>query len=216
MKRPRELEELSGFCYLLSRLFCSPPDREVREDVKTLGWLAHDKGCEELGIEFTQLFSVPHPQRIHSHQSIYGDVLTIEASSPDVTGCGISFPGGKFRGYLGGESNSLVSRLYRTACFIPPDRAPAMADHISTELSFMGYLYLMEARFRKSDSEGKAKVFLKLREIFWTQFLGCWLKAFAEKVAVNQLSAFYRKVGHELLCFIERISSVRCVHITKT
>jgi TorA maturation chaperone TorD len=198
MKLPTELEELGGFYYFLSRLFSHPPDASVVQDALALGWLSDKSEIGPLQVEFTRLFSIPGPEVIPSHQSIYTDTLKVEASLSDPADCDRTFTGGSFRGYLGGESCSNASQLYKSAGFVPPDPAPAMADHIGNEFAFMGYLCLMEAKSRKNGLGDEARAFKKLREVFWERFLGRWIKEFAEKLASSPVSEFYRLVGRQL------------------
>src|SRR3989338_7174210 len=93
------MKERAGEYLLLSRLLAAPPDTKTLQDVKTLGWIETEPDLETLHIEFTRLFSIPGPDAIATHQSIYTDVLQGDFS----TG---------LKGYLGGKSSSQVKHWY--------------------------------------------------------------------------------------------------------
>lgn len=202
-----KLQERGGECRLLSRLLAVPPDATVVQDAQTIGLIgAHRKpDLESLHLEYSRLFSVPGPDAVAAHQSIYTDVLEMEPSGPDKLGCGLAFAGGEFRGYLGGQSCAEAKRWYVSAGFKPPD-APAMADHISTQLAFLAHLYLAEAQVCEADEAEDAQAFRELRAGFYARFLGGWIRSFGEKLAVNRVSEFYRGIGsHILMMFQEDV-----------
>jgi len=198
----QELQERGGKFRLFSMLLATPPDAALLEDVRTLGWVesAEVSSLDDLQVEFTRLLSAPGPDAVAAHQSIYTDTLRIEASGADALGCGMTFPGGEFQGHLGGESCAQVKRCYDAVLFTPQDQAPAMADHMSTQLGFFAHLYLAEARARTGGEIDDARAFRELRDEFFARFLGRWIGAFGEKLSSNLVSKFYRQVGIQLLC----------------
>ena len=192
-----ELTECAGKFRLLGRLLAAPPDAVLLEDVRSLGWTGPEDAAalEDLQVEYTRLFSAPGPAAVPAHQSIYTDVLRLRASEPAANSCG-AFPGGEFKGYLGGESCSEAGRWYAAAGFRPRDPAPAMADHISTQLDFLAHLYWLEAQARSRPED--ARYARELRGEFFSRFTGRWAAAFCAKIATNDVSDFYRSVGRIL------------------
>lgn len=197
----RKTQEQGGQLHLLSRLLASPPDAIVLQDAEAVGLIdaGWRRGLEAVQIEFSRLFSVPGPDAIAAHQSIYTDVLELEPSGPDTFGCGRAFAGGQFQGYLGGKSCSEAGRWYVLAGFEPRDPSLAMADHISTQLDFLGYLFLAESRACETGDREDMQSFQELRGQFHAQFLGKWIERFGEKLAANGVSELYRRLGRCLL-----------------
>ena len=212
-----ELRERSGKYSFLSRLLAVPPNTAVLEDIQLLEWMGQDwkPDLETLQVEFTRLFSVPGQEAIAAHQSVYTDVLRIESSGTDSLGCGMSFEGGEFRGYLGGESCAQLTHWYASSAFQPLNSSSVMADHIATELAFFAHLYLAEARACEAGEVEEAGAFQELHKEFYTQFLGRWVKTFGEKLAANTASEFYRRIGRHVLievCVLKaHYSLVRCM-----
>jgi len=195
-----KLREKAGELRLLSRLLAAPPDAAALADAQTVGLL--DAGwqprLEQIQVEYTRLFSAPGPEAIAAHQSVYTDTLEMEPSPADPTGCGMSFPGGAFQGYLGGKSCAEAARWYREAGFRPSEEFYQMADHISVQLDFLAYLYGAEARALDGDDAEEARAWRGIRDDFRAAFLGRWLEAFAQKAAANEVSDFYARLGRRL------------------
>ena len=204
-----EIREQAGKLRFLSRLLSSPPDTALLEDLLRLGWIRSGEGpaLEDLQVEFTRLFSAPGPDTVAPHQSVYTDLLRIESLGPDGLDCGLSFPGGQFRGYLGGESCSEVKRWYDAAHFNPEDIPPAMADHIATQLAFLAHLYLAEAQALESGELDEAKAFEALSNEFYHRFLDRWMATFGGKLASNRVSKFYGRIGCTLLEWVHSTAS---------
>jgi TorA maturation chaperone TorD len=204
-RRAEEIQERGGKFRLLSRLLAVPPDAALLEDVRALGWIEPSEvsDLENLQVEFTRLFSAPGPDAVAAYQSIYTDVLRMQASGPDTNGCIAAFPGGEFRGYLGGESCSQVRHCYKAAGFAPQDPAPAMADHISTQLAFLAHLHLAQAQALADGGSDEARAWGELRAEFYTRFLGRWVNAFGEKLASSKASRFYARLGRLLLTALD-------------
>src|SRR3989338_6087170 len=180
------MKERAGEYLLLSRLLASPPDAKTLKDVQTLGWIKTEPDVETLQIEFTRLFSIPGPDAISPHQSVYTDVLQGD------------FPT-EHKGYLGGKSCSQVKHWYEAAHFKPQDPAPAMADHIATQLAFLAHLSLAEARAREAQEQEEVHALKEVHHEFYMHFLSKWIKTLGEKLVANTVSEFYRCVGHHML-----------------
>lgn len=172
LKRAAELR-------ILSRILAAPPD-----------------GLEALQVEYARLFSAPGPDAVSVHQSCYTDVLRIEASSPDPTGCGLAFPGGEFRGYLSGESCSELRRWYAEAGFKPS--AEQMPDHIAVELEFAAHLESSEAACLAAGLAEDARAFRELRRDFQERFLGRWLGEFARRMLAAAAEPLYRDAARRI------------------
>ncbi len=201
-----ELQECGGKFRLLSRLTAAPPDAALLEDVMALGWLDRENtsSLEELQVEFTRLFSAPGPDAIPAHQSIYTDTLRINASGPDKFNCGMASEGREFKGYLCGESCARLKHCYDAVNFEPSDPAPAMVDHISTQLAFMAHLYLMEARETAEGKKEEARSTGDLRNKFYAEFLGRWAAEFTRKLAANPVSRLYGNAGQVIREALEK------------
>lgn len=208
-----ELQERAGQCRLMSLLLASLPDEALLADAAAAGFIDEDwrkiHSVDDIQTEYTRLFSAPGADAIASHQSVYTDTLEIESTPPDPTGCGMSFPGGQFSGYLGGKSCSEAARWYQEAGFQPSTDFNHMADHISVELDFMAYLFLAQARALEAGLEEDAQSYRELRDEFYGLFLGKWLKMFFQKVAGNKVSAFYRSLASNFLSSLLAISDRR-------
>lgn len=192
-----ELQERAGKVWFLSRLFACRPDAAVLADAKAVELVDKDwsSQVEDVQVEYTRLFSAPGDNAIPVHQSVYTDTFQMESSPPDPTGCGMSFPGGQFQGYLGGKSCMEVACWYKETGFQPSKDFPQMADHISVELEFMAYLYDSQARAVESGLNEDAEAFQELRNDFFKRFIGRWLETFLQKVAANKVSVFYRQIA---------------------
>lgn len=208
-----ELQERVGRYRLMSLMLAAPPDSAILEDAAAAGFIDEDwrkiHSVDDIQMEYTRLFSAPGADAIASHQSVYTDTLEIESTPPDPTGCGMSFPGGQFSGYLGGKSCAEATRWYQEAGFQPSTDFNHMADHISVELDFMAYLFLAQARALEAGLEEDAQSYRELRDEFYGCFLGKWLKIFLQKVAANKVSAFYRSLASNFLTILSAIPDRR-------
>ena len=204
-----DLLERCGEFRFLSRLLASPPDTAALADAEAVGLI--DPGwrprVEEIQVEFSRLFSTPGVEAISPHQSVYTDVLRVEPHAAETADCGSSFVGGEFRGFLGGESCTAARRWYEAAGFRPADQSPAMADHVSNELDFVAHLYAAEAAVLQSGEATDARAFRRLRVEFCRQFLSRWFETFGKKVAVNDVSIFYRRIGRRLVELATQLSA---------
>lgn len=191
--------ELGGELRFLARLLAAPPSPDVLRDAVDAGFApcGAESRQEECAVEYTRLFSVPGPDSVPACQSIYTDVLTMEASDPDPSGCGMSFPGGTFRGYLGQASASESARWYRAAGYEPPWMG-RMADHVSVLLDFMGSLLIAEADQRSRDRQEEERQLRAAIDGFRARFVDLWFPAFAERLSRNEVSELYRRVGARL------------------
>lgn len=205
MEPTQMLQEKAGCLRLMGRLFWAPPDLPVLKDAETLEFIKPGYNLETLQIEFTQLFSLPGKNAICPYQSVYTDVLELEVSK-DPLECGLSFAGGTFPGYLGGKSIAELNHWYAAVGFKPQDASPAMLEHVSTQLEFVAHLYLLQAQAIESKSEADAAALEALRTDFIAQFLGRWIKTFANKVAQNKISHFYGGVGKCLFTAFPHLS----------
>jgi len=200
-ERIDQLLERSGEYRFLAELLASPPDASTLEDAEALGLV--DAGwrqrLEEIEVEFSRLFSVPGPEAVLPHQSVYTDVLRVEASAPDASGCFQTFSGGEYRGYVGGESCGEARRWYAAVGFRPWDPSPGMADHVSSQLAFVAHLYAAEASALESGAAADAAALRALRENFCRRFLDRWLGLFGRRVMVDRVSSLYRRVGRRLV-----------------
>jgi TorA maturation chaperone TorD len=198
-ERVLELRERGGELRFLSRLLAAPPDAEALADAEVAGLVEAGWRLEDIQVEYTRLLSCPGPAFVPAHQSVYTDTLRVEAPQPDASGCGMSFPGGAFQGYLGGPSCAEASHWYAVAGFEPSARHPHMADHVSLQLAFVAELHLAEARAVEESRQGEARSSREIREGFEARLLGQWLARFAGRLAGNGVSEIYRRIGRRLL-----------------
>lgn len=192
-----ERMEIGGEIRFLSRLLAAPPDITLILDAELAGLIEQPfpHQIEELQVEYTRLFSAPGPEAVPAHQSIYTDALQIEPAANGPADCGMSFPGGSFHGYLGGKTCSEVSQWYAQTGFVPSSEFPQMLDHISTELDFLAYLYLMEATATTESTQEEADNWHQLRDSFRAAFIDRWVPLFADRLVSSKVSAFYRRIG---------------------
>lgn len=191
----------AGELLLLSRLLATPPDFEALRDAEALGLIRPGRmpDLEDIQVEFTRLLSAPGPDAVAANQSFYTDTLRLEPSGPDPLGCRPAFPGGEFRGRIGGESCTQAGHWYAAARFKPADSAFAMADHISTELAFLAHLHRCEAGAAEAGETREACAFRELRGEFHAKFLGRWAEEFGTRLSNNAVSEFYRRLGCRFL-----------------
>ena len=194
-----DLVEEAGYLLLVSRLLAAPPDAETAHDAITVG-LLESMPLEDLQVEYTRLFSAPGSDAVPVFQSIYTDLLQMEAADPakGCGGCGTAFPGGEFRGHLGGISTTELQRWYADSGFQPP--VNEMADHISVELSFLAHLMYCEAR--ASDAGEDTAPWSGLSKAFYARFLDRWLGEFTQRLTQNATAkGGYRPLANALAKF---------------
>ncbi|MBI2839011.1 MAG: molecular chaperone TorD family protein [Acidobacteria bacterium] len=200
-ERIQELQRSGGEIRFLSRLLGAPPDAALLADAHAVGLVEDgwEARVEQYRVEYTRLFSCPGPNFIPVNQSVYTDILKMEPSAPDPSGCGMAFPGGELRGYLGGTSCPALVRWYTEAAFTAYDGARQMPDHISLELDFAAHLCLAEAHALVIEAQDEAAAYRDLLFKFRQNFLELWLASFSQCVASNSVSSLYRRVGARLL-----------------
>jgi len=164
---------------LIAQLLACPPGEDAIHAGRQAELLGNGS-VDDVAVEFTRLFSAP-PSVVSPYQSVYTDVLTMESGPSIDDGCGAAFPGGEFRGYLGGPSIADLNIWYREAGFKAPDGE--LSDHISVELAFMAHLMYAEAATIKRVDEEGAVAWAQLRVNFFERFLGRWLRVFAERLS---------------------------------
>jgi TorA maturation chaperone TorD len=199
--RVDSLLERGGELRFLARLLAAPPDLASIREAEQVGWLerSEDEALDALQLEYARLFSVPGAEAIPAHQSLYTDQLELEPGTADSTGCGMAFAGGVFGGFLGGRSSSEAARWYREAGFDADGLGSQLPDHASTELAFLGYLYLAEAQALQRTATEDAADFERLRGQFWSAFPGRWLSELARRLEAGSRAELYRAVARRLL-----------------
>ena len=168
--------------FLFASLFREAPT------VNLLQAIAKDFSREEVAVEFASLFLVPGEGMIPSYESFYCDTLTIDTS----TACSAYFepevsPQG-LKGFLCGPSTRSVQKAYEAFGFELGPSFHDLPDHVSVELEFMG-------RLLGSGKEEEA-------DRFFREHLGRWIGLFLDKVAMQQVSSFYRSVAPSLKEFL--------------
>lgn len=199
--RARELQETGGELRFLSRLLAAPPVAALLADAHRVGLVEDgwEARIEQYLVEYTRLFSCPGPSYIPVNQSVYTDILKMEPSAPDPSGCGMAFPGGELRGYLGGTSCPALVRWYAEVAFTAYEGARQMPDHISVELDFAAHLCFAEAHALDIEAWDEAAAYHGLAEGFWQSFLDRWLESFSHRLSVNTVSELYRGAATRLL-----------------
>jgi TorA maturation chaperone TorD len=201
-----ELRTQAGRYRFLARLLAAPPDASLVEDAVAVGLLesGDESRLEALQVEFTRLFSAPGPTAVPVYQSIYTDTLKIEPSQ-DEANCGVSFPGGEFKGHLGGTSCQEAANWYRRAGYEVP--STEMSDHISVQLGFLAHLMLAEAREIEMGRGADGLAWRQVRCSFFENFLGRWVGAFCGRLRADGSSLFYRQVAGRLESELSTLTS---------
>ena len=162
----RELERAASYRFL-SLLFV-PPSAEVGAELRALAPSVHPALSEDAALA--------GERTDRSLEGLYHRVLGPSGQVPD-TECAYDDNGGVGRGVLIGD----VAGFYAAFAYAPA--APGTADHIASELGFLGWLAMKLAYAHHAGLTEEVEITESARAAFLRDHAGRWMLPFLERLA---------------------------------
>ncbi|MEE4261937.1 MAG: molecular chaperone TorD family protein [Desulfobacteraceae bacterium] len=164
---------------------------QARQDINLGGKeILKADSIEELKVEYARLFVGPYTLLAPPYGSVYLE------------------PG---RRIMGNSTIDVVNRYRQSGLVLAEDFKDA-PDHIAAELEFMHFMILKAITATDLGDINSTITWLLNRQSFLVDHLGAWVSEFADKVAENAKTTFYRNLARATEAFVkddyQKISSV--------